>query len=154
MRTETLEARISRLEAIEEIKQLKARYCAYCDRGYDADAIAELFVADAVWDGGRKRGRQAGRQAIRAFFKGISERITFAGHLVVNPIIEVTGDTAVGRWRMLMPYMSREAGPETARWQLADYEDGFVRAEGRWMFKHLKVALTALDPTSGRWVEV
>lgn len=154
MTTGTLEARIFRLEAIEEIKQLKARYCVYCDRGYDADALADLFVADAVWDGGRKRGQQVGREAIRAFFKGISAKITFAGHLVVNPIIAVEEDTAVGRWRMLMPYMTREAGPETARWQLADYEDAFVRVEGRWRFKRLKVALTALDPASGRWVEV
>jgi len=48
MDLEALERRIRRLEDLEEIKQLKARYAAYCDAHYDADALAELFTADAV----------------------------------------------------------------------------------------------------------
>ena len=48
-----LEARIRRLEAADSIRRLKAHYCDLCDEGYDADALASLFAADAVWDGGR-----------------------------------------------------------------------------------------------------
>ena len=71
MSLEDLERRIGVLEDIEEIKKLKRRYCAYCaycDDNYDADAIAELFTVDAVWDGGM-RGRSDGREEIRSFFK-------------------------------------------------------------------------------------
>ena len=77
MELEALERRIRRLEDLEEIKQLKARYAAYCDANYDADALAELFTADAVWDGGML-GRSEGREAIRQFFRGSSQRICAA----------------------------------------------------------------------------
>ena len=46
----SLERRIKELEDKEEIKQLKHRYCCLCDNTYDADALAELFTEDAVWD--------------------------------------------------------------------------------------------------------
>ena len=46
-----LAAKIQRLEDIEAIRNLKAKYCAFCDDGYDADGIASLFVDDGIWDG-------------------------------------------------------------------------------------------------------
>ena len=39
-----LERRIRALEDIEAIKQLKYRYADACDRGYDADTLADLFT--------------------------------------------------------------------------------------------------------------
>ena len=66
MSLEDLERRIKVLEDIEEIKKLKRRYCALCDNNYDADALADLFTEDAVWDGGI-RGRNDGREEIRSF---------------------------------------------------------------------------------------
>ena len=95
MSLEDLERRIKALEDIEEIKKLKARYCAYCDAGYDADAIAALFTEDAVWDGGM-RGRAEEREGIRDFFAMAPQRLPFAIHMVMNPIIEVEGDAATG----------------------------------------------------------
>src|SRR5262249_19590482 len=100
MDLEALERRIRRLEDLEEIKQLKARYAAYCDANYDADALADLFTADAVWDGGML-GRNEGREAIRQFFRGSSQRIAFAIHNILSPIIEIEGDTAHGTWYLL-----------------------------------------------------
>jgi ketosteroid isomerase-like protein len=97
MNLEALDRRIRRLEDLEAIKQLKARYAAYCDAHYDADALADLFTADAIWDGGIL-GYNEGRAAIRQFFRGSSQRISFALHHIVNPIIEVDGDTAQGTW--------------------------------------------------------
>ena len=55
----SLERRIKVLEDKEEIKQLKHRYCCLCDNTYDADALAELFTEDAVWDG-KERGKNNG----------------------------------------------------------------------------------------------
>ena len=97
MPSEDLERRIQVLEDIEAIKKLKHSYCAYCDDQYDADALADLFVEDAVWDG-RERGRNDGREAIRAFFRNAPNRLPFAIHMVLNPIIEVDGDRATGIW--------------------------------------------------------
>ena len=74
MSLESLEKRLQVLEDIEEIKKLKHRYCALCDANYDADALAELFTEDAVWDG-QERGRNEGREAIRGFFQNAPERL-------------------------------------------------------------------------------
>ena len=81
------------LEDIEAIKILKARYGYYCDDSYDPDGISSLFVEDGVWDGGQF-GRYEGRSAIHDFFRDLArDKIGFAMHLFMNPLIEVSGDT-------------------------------------------------------------
>jgi hypothetical protein len=83
------------LEDIESIKALKARYGYHCDDSYDPDGISSLFIEDGVWDGGQF-GRHEGRQAIHAFLPDLArDRIGFAMHLFMNPLIEVSGDTAI-----------------------------------------------------------
>jgi hypothetical protein len=135
----SLAERIDRLESIEAIRELKARYCAHCDDSYAPDAIAALFTEDAVWDAGEKFGTYRGREAIRAFFAGVSKTITFAAHLVLNPIIEVDGDRARGRWRLIMPCTMVENGVVEARWMVSSYDDRFVRRNGAWLFRSLRV---------------
>lgn len=137
----SLAERIDRLESIEAIRALKARYCAYCDDGYAPDAIAALFVEDGTWDAGEAFGVHRGRAAIRAFFAGVSASITFAAHLVVNPIIEVEGDRARGRWRLIMPCTMVADGKPEARWMVSSYDNTFVRRDGAWLFQHLRVVV-------------
>ena len=98
MNIEALAQRLQVLEDIEAIKRLKARYCAFCDDGYNPDGIAGLFVEDGVWDGGKTFGTCEGQAAIRKFFTGAPKQLPFALHYVMNPRIEVHGDTATGHW--------------------------------------------------------
>ena len=91
MSTEELQKRVARLADIEKIKNLEARY-------YDADGIASLFIEDGIFDGGLSRPVSEGREAVRQRFQGDPERIPFAVHMVMNPIIEVDGNTAKGSW--------------------------------------------------------
>jgi ketosteroid isomerase-like protein len=138
---------------MEEIRQLKATYCGYCDQGYDADRLAELFTRDAIWDGGERFGLHRGRDAIRAFFSGISERITLAAHFVTNPVIELhpSGKTAKGRWITLMPAtMAAEKGPE-AVWLAARYDDRYVRERDGWKFEQVRVSLFFLATHREGW---
>ena len=125
---ETLETRVSKLSDIDEIKRLKARYAAACDNDYDADAIAELFTEDAVWEGG-KFGKAEGRENIRRFFRHAPGVFSFAIHNVMNPRIEVEGDRATGRWYLMQP-ATREQGTE-AVWLAAVYHDEYVRVAGK-----------------------
>jgi hypothetical protein len=128
---------------IESIKQLKHRYCAYADQGYDPDGIANLFVEDGIWDGG-PFGRHEGRRAIRAFFSGVSKIITFVDHYATNPVIEVDGDAATGRWDLWAPIV-KEPGP-VAYWIMGKYREEYVRTADGWRFKLLSLEVRALSP--------
>lgn len=150
MSQEDLERRLKVLEDIEEIKVLKRRYCAYCDDNYDADALAELFTEDAIWDGGI-RGKNEGREEIRHFFQVAPERLPFAVHMVLNPIIEVNGDTAKGTWYLFQACTFADG--DQAVWGSARYDEDYVRVDGRWMFKHLKLTSNFWTPFEDGWVK-
>jgi ketosteroid isomerase-like protein len=145
-----LERRVRVLEDIEAIKRLKHRYADACDRGYDADALAELFAEDAVWDGGLF-GRYEGREAIRAFFRGVPSDIAFAMHYMMNPIIDVDGDRATGTWYLFQT--STFAQGNTPVWGAARYDEEYVREPDGWKFRHLKLISTFWTPYDEGWVE-
>ena len=149
MSIEDLEQRIKALEDIEEIKRLKARYCAYCDDGYDANGIVSLFTEDAVWDGGM-RGRAEGTDEIRQFFLRATQRLPFAIHMVMNPIIQVNGDRATGTWYLFQPCTFAEG--EQAVWGSARYDEQYVRVDGDWKFNHLKLTSFFWTPFDQGWV--
>ncbi len=151
MSTLTTEQRLDRLESIEAIKHLKAEYCSYCDQGYPPDKLGPLFTEDAVWNGGRF-GRHEGRKAIESFFAGASKDIVFAAHLALNPMIEVAGDSASGKWRLLMPStFSTESGHED-QWLLGDYHERYVRQEGRWLFSNIDLHVNFVAPHAEGWL--
>ena len=146
----TLEERIQRLEDIEAIKNLKARYCALCDDNYEADGLAALFTDDAVWDGGQL-GVCHGREEIREFFRRSPRAISFAIHQVANPIIEVDGDAATGRWYLFQPCTF--ARSEQAIWMAAKYRDRYLRSGGDWLFSHVEIALEFMTPFDEGWAK-
>ena|SRR5205823_1154625 len=150
MNLEDLARRIRVLEDIEAIKKLKAGYCTCCDNHYDAAGIASLFAEDAVWDGGNF-GKHKGREAIRAFFRGASQIFPFALHQVMNPIIEVQGERAVGSWYLLQPATLAEGS--RAAWLAARYEEEYVKVGGEWKFKRLKVHASFLTPFDQGWAK-
>ena len=150
MSLEDMERRLKVLEDVEAIKRLKARYCAHCDDNYNPDALGELFVEDAVWDGG-DLGRNEGREAIRTFFARASKRRPFAIHMVMNPIIEVNGDTATGIWYLFQPNTLAEGN--RAVWGSARYDEEYVRVDGEWKFKNLRVTSFFWTPFDEGWAE-
>lgn len=154
MTSKSMEQQIARLAAIEDIKKLKAIYCSYCDDQYDPDGLASLFVEDGVWDGGKEFGRHEGRESIRAFFTGASGSIVFAAHLVMNPIIDVDGDVATGKWRLIMPCtVMNDAGVAEARWLLSAYDESYVQVDGHWLFQSLSVDSQFYATHIGGWAD-
>ena len=149
MTLEDIDRRLRAIEDIEEIKRLKARYCSYCDDNYDADNIASLFTEDAIWDGGI-RGRAEGRDEIRNFFIRASHRLPFAVHMVMNPIIEVDGDSAKGIWYLFQACTYAEG--DQAVWGSARYDEEYVRLEGEWKFRNLKLTSFFWTPFDRGWV--
>jgi len=145
MNLSELTARIQWLTDVEAIKQLKHTYCAHCDRNYDPDALASLFVEDAVWDGG-KMGELRGRPAIRQYFADASGVVPFAVHIVANPIITVDGDRATGRWYLWQPMVFQIGAAREAYWLSAIYDDQYERYGDGWLFKHVRVTTRMLVP--------
>ena len=150
MNLEELAQRIQALEDAEAIKKLKARYTNYCDNGYDPDGIASLFTEDAIWDGG-VFGKSVGREAIRKFFQGASKMLPFAIHYVMNPIIEVNGNTATGSWYLFQTCTFAEGNQ--AVWGAARYSEEYVKQGGEWKFKNLKVNSEFWTPYDQGWAK-
>ncbi len=148
----SIEERLARLEAIEDIKALKARYCRFCDADYDYDGVAPLLADNFWFDGGPGFGRHIGRAAFKTFWDGIRGDIRFAAHLVLNPDITVTGDnTALGKWRLLMPCTVTANGAPEARWLLCEYDETYVRADGAWLFETISMRVNFYAPHLAGW---
>jgi hypothetical protein len=132
-----LEARITRLEDIEAIRQLKARYCEICDDDHNQDLIVTIFAEDGIWEG-EGIGRAQGHEEIRALFKGFQGAISFSQHMVQNPIIEVDGLSATGRWYFFGTFTYYKNSQK--RWQAARYHEDYQKVDGEWKIKHLRIA--------------
>lgn len=150
MTSNELEERLQRLEDIEAIKKLKARYCAGADER-DEEKFVGCFTDDAVWDGGNL-GRFEGKAAIRDFFRSLPKLLSFAIHYVMNPRIDVTGDSATGFWYLLEPCTMKEGG-EQAVWGVAKYEEEYVRVNGEWKMQNLVLAPECWTPFDKGWVD-
>ena len=73
--------------------------------------------------------------------------------MVLNPIITVDGDSANGKWWLIMPCTTNIEGKKEARWLAAEYDDDYVRQDGVWLNKHLKLDLKFFAPHLDGWVE-
>ncbi len=143
-----LEKRITVLEDIEAIKKLKARYCAVCDDNHNPDEIVKLFAENGIWEGAGI-GEHRGHAAIRALFQRFQEQISFSQHKVMNPAIEVSGDTARATWYFMGPFTFRKGN--RARWLAARYEDDYVKIGGEWKFQHLRAIGRMSAPYETGW---
>lgn len=137
---DSLRTRITLLSDIEAIRKLKHTYCRFNDGGWPAQGpshmgpTADLFTEDGIWDGRPAAPLSVGREAIRAMMVSYRGHSPFVIHDVMNPDIEVTGDTATGHWSALV-FSAREDG---ARMILGEYYDTYERTAEGWRIKSLK----------------
>lgn len=139
----SVEERLQRLEDIEEIRQLKAQYAEACDDDHNGDRVIALFVPDGVWHQVSLPPCN-GHAEIRAFMMNIREsgRLRNSSHMFTNPMIEVDGDNAIGHWKFVMVYTGN-APDDTTQYHriLGYYDEEYVRVDGAWMFKSLRVTV-------------
>lgn len=154
----SLEQRLARLEAAEAIRQLKARYAALADAKYGADyrrqpparmlqlaqAQADCFTADAVWDGGANFGASlAGRAALADWF-GRSPWC-WALHYYGSPEIAVEGERASASWR-LWQLALREQTKEAVLLGAITHETYARQPDGAWLCSHMRFEQTQMLP--------
>jgi ketosteroid isomerase-like protein len=147
MAGDELERRVRQLEDVEAIRALKARYCLAVDER-DEDAWAGLFTEDAVWDGG-EFGHYEGRAAIRAFFRDIPRTLSFAVHYVMNPLIQVDGDTGRGTWYLLEPCTFTDGNRGVLG--AARYDERYVRERDGWRFREVLLRSWFWTPYREGW---
>ena len=130
--SQSLTARIQRMEDIEEIRTLLLNYGRYLD-ARDFVAYSHLFAKDGEWAGGF--GTVKGPAAIQAFMEknipGPNQAHNY--HLLTNFVIDIHGDTATAwsRWTFVVP--GPEKQPVMA--QGGRYDDSLIREDGHWKFK-------------------
>jgi hypothetical protein len=142
-----LESRIKRLEDLEEIKQLMSLYCYHADNR-DGANWSQVFTEDGVFETDIY-GTYEGRATIRAL-----EHRSFAIHYNTNPIIDIDGDKAVGRWLLLMPCsFDDQFGGKRAVWAAAKYVNDLARVNGKWLFKRVRLKSIMWTPFDQGWEE-
>ncbi|MCK8674805.1 nuclear transport factor 2 family protein [Rhodococcus sp. HM1] len=137
-----LAQRLSRLEDIRAIEQLKYRYAGYCDNGYDPEGIASLFAEDGRWVVDGEGGSMTGHEEIKAHFRALSEKITWALHYMIAPRIELAADgqSATGYFYLLC-LCTIESSEDSSKKDpvilTINYTDQFVKRDGAWYFQEL-----------------
>ena len=137
-----LAQRLSRLEDIRAIEQLKYRYAGYCDNGYDPEGIASLFAEDGRWVVDGEGGSMTGHEEIKAHFRALSEKITWALHYMIAPRIELAADgqSATGYFYLLC-LCTIESSEDSFKKDpvilTIDYTAQFVKRDGAWYFQEL-----------------
>lgn len=158
-----LEARVAELEDVEAIKRLKARYALYADAKYtdrherkspaETDAVARqqagCFTEDAQWDAGQF-GLLEGRDALFENFRDKPWR--FAMHLFLNPIIEVDGDRATGKWTIWM--LATDAASGTPVHMLGYTDDTYRKVDGKWLMSRVVLTQKFLAGWPDPWTAV
>ena len=157
MTLKELEARIRVIEDIESIKKLKATYCYLCDAGLanpkNRDELISHFSKKAKLDFGlTPQSKWEGVEGMKTFFgKVVPSGVSFCMHMVHNPIIEVKGDTATGRWYYEAPTTNAANGK--AQWMAGTYWEEYVREDGEWKFSSIRTEWKFITPFDEGWAK-
>jgi len=140
---------------VEEIKKLKAKYCYLVDEALSDsskwDNLLENFTDFAKIDFG-PFGVRDGKEAIGKFFKkNIAGSLSFSVHMVFDPIIEVKGREATGKWYFHVPATDKRTN--RAIWTTGSYDEEYVKEEGRWKFSVIRANFFYYTPFDEGWVK-
>lgn len=126
-----LQDRVRRLEDNLEIQQLFIDYGHHLDAG-DFEAYALLFAKEGEVLLG-PLGRAKGRDEIRALMKKtLSGAVGQSFHVISNPMIALSGDTATSEVMWTVVRRAEDGHPSLS--MIGRHRDELVREDGRWRF--------------------
>lgn len=110
------------------IQEVKHDYC-YVTDDLDVERIPDVFSADTYLKTPLYEAVE-GHDGVREYFEYFGEQeFEVRAHNVVNPVIDVDGDTATGRWYYMVVYALPGGDLLFGH---GDYEDEFVRTDDGW----------------------
>tara|TARA_Y100000996_G_scaffold414452_1_gene405353 strand:- start:395 stop:961 length:567 start_codon:yes stop_codon:yes gene_type:complete len=137
-----LRSKIEEIEDLESIRKLKAAYCDACDDDHNGDSVSALFTKGGTWQqvGQTEQADSrvcVGRKEIAAFMYGLRDAgfIVRSSHIVTNPVIDISGTSASGKWKFLMLYTHTDG---TFHRIIGQYEDTYEKVRDDWYFESLK----------------
>lgn len=124
----------------EQIVTIKNRYGELIDKlvrepaAGDAAQLGDIITEDAVFDYFALLGRHEGRKNIvRLFEETLPSKNAWMWHVFLNPIIEISGDRAEGRFKLLAMSVRKDNPNVAPSTTYGRYVDQFVRgSDGRW----------------------
>jgi hypothetical protein len=138
-----LEKRVKAMEDAEEIKKMHTEYI-YNLSNWQFDEMAECFSEDAeeeIHKGKKHKGKaEIKEKTFDEFKKNPPQK---GGHMLIQPVLTVDGDKAVGHWIMyrLNYYFKGPSGqiinmfgPNVQR----RYDCEYTKENGKWKFSKMK----------------
>jgi uncharacterized protein (TIGR02246 family) len=127
--TDSIDARVQRLEDLLEIHQLFVDYGLALDAG-DFDTYASLFAKDGEVMIG-PMGRAKGRDEIRELMSGmLSGGVGSSYHIISSPQVQLDGDTATSQ--VMWSVVNLADDGQARLTMIGRHKDDLVREEGRW----------------------
>ncbi|GGC34154.1 hypothetical protein GCM10011371_21890 [Novosphingobium marinum] len=140
------DSRPTRAEDIQEIVDLRSRYAYGANildgKSGDLKEFASLFTEDGTFDVGM--GLATGPAEIEAMMTQLTTQWECAMHYMLNPLIEVNGDTATGTFTGLFAFTTKENPKPIFLSNI--YSDEYERVDGRWLFKSVRIRTAFADP--------
>ncbi len=130
----TLCGQVRELQDREAVRQLTAEYMQAMHDARWEDA-ADCFADDAQYDHGLL-GELRGKADIRHFYTTFMPQYEAAGgwafDILADPVIEVNGDRAEGRWFLLTLLVDPDT--QEPAWSIATLEYEYIRRTEGWKF--------------------
>jgi hypothetical protein len=144
MVSEELEKRVKVLEDIDEIKDMHRLYIYYHARKKNFEGMIDCFAEDAIAEMG-EHGVKKGKAEIAELLRQIDSEakvkpdIPDEGEFLTQPIINIKGDKATGRW-LLQKFWDDFTIPEDICMKMVQgrYDAEYVKENGKWKFSYLK----------------
>ncbi|WP_375201511.1 nuclear transport factor 2 family protein [Hyphococcus sp.] len=138
---DSLEQRIAALNDEDDVRNLQNAYGYYVDRKMWNDVV-DLFAEDsAVEIGGVSvlKGRDGVRTAMERMGPAGLSHGELNEHLLFDTIVRVAANGAEAESRGIELALLGDAGEGTAQWGLNVYRNRFVKEDGVWKFKELRI---------------
>lgn len=140
--TNSLESRIQRLEDVEAIKKLQASYGHGVDTGWNGKVfndVSAYFAQDATFDCDAFNLHAKGNKEISTVLES-GATFKIAQHSFTNPIIDVDGDKATGKWLLWVGV--NDGTKATIVFESEDIE--YVRTPDGWLFQSIKLYIAQM----------
>ena len=144
-RLEEMQKRLMVLEDIEAIKRLQTEYANMLQSG-NYDNVGDLFTEDALFEAiGSVKGRD---EIVKVYAENVSKNHKGEeGDILVQPIIDLDGDKAKGKWVIYFFYYH----PKTYQtmWFVQSWFDmDYKKVDGEWKISRFGI-IHHIEPPGG-----